>query len=83
METDEWLRRRIRMCIWKSWKNIKTRIANLIKRGIHKGKAYEWGNTRLGYWRIADSWILHRAITNDRIRHARYPTLLDEYLKWH
>ena len=41
METDEWLRRRIRMCIWKSWKKPKTRIANLIKCGIHKGKAYE------------------------------------------
>lgn len=30
LETDEWLRRRIRMCIWKSWKNPKTRISNLI-----------------------------------------------------
>ena len=25
----------------------------------------EWGNTRKGYWRIADSYILHRAITNE------------------
>lgn len=24
--TDEWLRRRIRMCIWKSWKKISTRL---------------------------------------------------------
>jgi len=26
---DQWLRRRIRMCIWKSWKRPKTRIKNL------------------------------------------------------
>lgn len=82
LETDEWLRRRIRMCIWKSWKRPKTRIPNLIKCGIPKGKAYKWGNTRLGYWRIADSWITHHAITNDRLRLAGYPTLWDEYLGW-
>ena len=74
IETDEWLRRRIRMCIWKSWKKPKTRIPNLIKCGIPKWKAYEWGYTSLGYWRIADSWIMHRAITNDRLR--QYPKLV-------
>ena len=41
METDEWLRRRIRMSIWKSWKKPKTRIANLIKCGIPKREVYE------------------------------------------
>jgi len=62
LETDEWLRRRIRMCIWKAWKKVETKVANLIRCGIDKYKAYEWGNTRKGYWRIADSPILTRAI---------------------
>ena len=44
LETDEWLRRRIRMCIWKAWKKNKTKVANLIKCGINKYQAYEWGN---------------------------------------
>ena len=82
LETDEWLRHRIRMCIWKSWKKPKTRIVNIIKCGIPKGKAYKWGNTRLEYWRISDSWITLRAITNERLRLAGYPTLCDEYLRW-
>ena len=34
--TDEWLRRRIRMCIWKAWKKTKTKVANLIRCGIDK-----------------------------------------------
>lgn len=34
LDTDEWLRRRIRMCIWKAWKKPKTKVANLIKCGI-------------------------------------------------
>ncbi len=36
LAVDEWLRRRIRMCIWKSWKKVRTRVANLIKCGINK-----------------------------------------------
>ena len=75
METDEWLRRRLRMCIWKSWKRVKTRIANLIKCGIDKYQAYMWGNSRLGYWRIAGSYILCRAITKEKLSMAGYATL--------
>jgi hypothetical protein len=77
--TDEWYRRRLRMVIWKQWKLIKTRIANLIKLGINKYKAYEWANTRKGYWHIANSFILSRTITNDRLRKAGYVFLLDYY----
>ena len=80
---DEWLRRRIRMCIWKAWKKPKTKVANLIKCGINKYQAYEWGNTRKGYWRIADSYILHRAITNEHLCRAGYATLMDAYLEWY
>lgn len=71
-EIDQWLRRRLRMCIWKSWKRIKTRIRNLTRCGIDKRKAYEWGNTSKGYWRIADSWILHRAISTEALRTNGY-----------
>ncbi len=71
-EIDQWLRRRIRMCIWKTWKRIKTRIRNLIRCGIDRQKAYEWGNTSKGYWRIAESWILTRALPTDRLHAAGY-----------
>lgn len=83
LDTDEWLRRRVRMCIWKSWKRVKTKVANLIKCGIDERKAYECGNTRKGYWRIADRPILHRAIPNDNLRKAGYATLMGEYLEWY
>ena len=83
LDTDEWLRRRIRMCIWKAWKKPKTKVANLIKCGIEKYKAWEWGNTRKGYWRIADSPILKVAINNDSLRKAGYYTLMGSYLEWH
>ncbi len=46
------------MCIWKAWKKVKTKVANLVRCGINKYQAYECGNTRKSYWRIADSPIL-------------------------
>lgn len=82
IETDEWLRRRIRMCIWKAWKTPKTKVENLVRCGISKWQAYQWGNTRKGYWRIADSSILSRAIPNISLKRAGYPCLTDLYLEW-
>src|SRR5690554_2845080 len=72
LRIDEWYRRRIRMVIWKQWKRIKTKLANLIKPGIKKAKAWEWANTRKGFWHIANSFILHTTITTDRLRQAGY-----------
>lgn len=63
-DLDGWIRRRLRMCLWKNWKTSKTRIRNLIKLGVPEWKAYEWGNSRKGYWRISKSPILHRTLGN-------------------
>jgi RNA-directed DNA polymerase len=64
-ELDGWIRRRIRMCYWKQWKKIGTKKDNLVKLGIDKRKAWEYANTRKGYWRISGSVILSKSLTND------------------
>jgi RNA-directed DNA polymerase len=63
LSLDEWLRRRLRMCYWKQWKKVKTRIANLIRLGLSVRKAREYGNTRKSYWHTANSWILSKSLT--------------------
>lgn len=63
-ELDEWTRRRLRMCIWKQWKLPRTKVKKLAALGVSKGKAYEWGNTRKKYWRIAGSPILQSTLDN-------------------
>lgn len=78
-ELDGHIRFRLRMCIWKQWKRVKTRYKNLQKLGIPKGKAWEWANTRKGYARVARSYILHRAITNERLKRFGLVSLLDQY----
>lgn len=76
---NEWLRRRLRMYIWKQWKKPKTRVKNLRILGITQDQAYQWGNTRLGYWRIAGSPVLKCSITNEKLVHAGYKDILQMY----
>ena len=76
---DEWLRRRIRMVVWKQWKKISTKFTNLQKLGIDKVKAWEWANTRKGYWRTAYSPILHMSLTTEKLRKSGYLFFSDYY----
>lgn len=77
---DEWLRRRIRLCYWKQWKKIKTRHDNLKKLGIDEYKAWEYANTRKGYWRISNSPILARTLSNKYLKEQGFITLTEKYL---
>ena len=60
-----------------------TKVTNLRKLGIPADKAYQWGNSRLGYWRIADSPDLKCSITNERLAAAGYFSILNYYESLH
>jgi len=79
LKVDEWYRRRLRMIIWKQWKRIRTRGRNLMKLGIVRYKAWEYANTRKGYWHTANSPILTRSVTSDRLKLAGYIFFSDYY----
>jgi group II intron reverse transcriptase/maturase len=81
VKLDEWLRRRIRLCYWKQWKKIKTKHDNLFRLGIGNGKAWEYANTRKGYWRISNSPVLSRSLTNKYLESQGFITLTERYLK--
>lgn len=76
---DEWLRRRIRMCLWKQWKKIRTRYANLCRLDIRNTKAWEFANTRKSYWRISHSPILSRTITNEYLKKLGLQSIVERY----
>ncbi|MNO90801.1 Group II intron-encoded protein LtrA [compost metagenome] len=78
-DMDKWIRRRLRMCLWKQWKKPKTKVKRLISLGMPKDKAFEWGNTRKGYWRIAGSPILQRALNNQYWECNGLRSLTDRY----
>lgn len=54
------------MITWKRWKKVKTKFDNLQKLDVVKEKAWEWANSKKGYWHIANSWILSTTLTNAR-----------------
>ena len=71
-EWNGWLRRRIRMYIWKQWKKPKTKLRNLMKLGIPKKYAWMAANSRRGYWFTVETGAVKRAITNERLASAGF-----------
>ena len=78
---DEWLRNRLRYCIWHDWKKAERKRKNLIRLGIEQGQAYAWSRTRMGGWAVAQSPILKTTITVKRLKKRGYEQMLDYYHK--
>ena len=76
---DGWIRRRLRMCLWKNWKKIQTKYRNLIKLEVLPSKAWEWANSRKGYWRVARSPILQRSLDNSYWSQRGLKSLANRY----
>jgi RNA-directed DNA polymerase len=54
-----WIMRRLRAILWKQWKNPRTRIRELKKRGISHRLAVSVGNARKGVWRMSRvKWVI-------------------------
>lgn len=80
-QTDEWMRSRIRLVYWKQWKRIRTRFKMLKQFGINESKAWEYANTRKGYWRISNSPILSRSLDNNTLSNLGFLFLFEYYDK--
>ena len=82
-EWDGWLRRRIRMYIWKQWKKPRTRVQNLMKLGVPEWRACEVAYSQKSYWRSAKHASVNMAITSKRLAQAGYLSLSDRYESLH
>ena len=80
---NEWIRRRIRQIYWKQWKKIKTKHDNLVKLGIDNENAWKWANSRKAYWRVANSHILAKSLTNKYLASVGYDDILERYKVLH
>jgi hypothetical protein len=63
---------RLRYCIWKSWKRLRTRIRNLKRLGVPTWLAITWGLNRKGGWHIVNTPILKTTITIERLKKRGY-----------
>lgn len=80
---DAKLRSRIRVIIWKQWKNNKKRIKSLIQLGISKEEAKGLTYCRKGFRFTGLSKVVQRALSNKRLKQRGIPFALDRYLKVH
>ena len=77
----EWLRNAIRVVIWKQWKVPSKQIPSLVKLGINEEEAKGLTFCRRGYQFIAHSCVVHRAISNSRLKKRGLLDPLEYYLK--
>jgi len=60
----QWIRRRLRMCIWKRWPFVRTRVQNLLTLGVPRRQAFRHAKSRKGPWHMAKTIASGVAMTN-------------------
>ena len=80
-EMDKWVRRRLRSCYWKQWKNPRTRIANLKKLGIREKEAVTHGVSSKGPWVMSSSQAVHEALSVTYLEESGLASLLEIWSK--
>jgi RNA-directed DNA polymerase len=65
---DKGVRRRLRSCYWKQWRNPRTRITKLKQLGIRTREAILHGISSKGPWRMSLTEAMNFAITGEYLR---------------
>ncbi|MGH7261710.1 MAG: group II intron reverse transcriptase/maturase [Nitrospiraceae bacterium] len=64
-EIDAWLRRRIRMCYWKQWRWVRTKVRNLLALGTSKRQAILTALSSKSYWHLSKTLATQTGMKND------------------
>ncbi len=62
---DKWLRRRMRMCWWKRWRGVHTRVRELMKLGSDRKRAIYAALSRKSFWRLSRTYATQLGMTNE------------------
>ena len=57
-----WIRRRLRAYVWRQWKLPRTKVHNLVARGVCHYWAKAVGNTRKSAWRLSKHGTIFQAL---------------------
>jgi RNA-directed DNA polymerase len=64
-EIDAWIRRRIRMCYWKQWRYVRTKVRHLLALGTSKRQAILTALSSKSYWHLSKTLATQTGMTND------------------
>ena len=76
---DTWLRRRLRCILWRHWKRPRTRVKELMRRGLDATRARVSAYNGHGPWWNAGAGHMHAAVPTAVLRGWGLLSLLDEH----
>jgi len=84
-DLDQWIRRRLRLILWRQWKKPRTRVKKLIRLGIERERAWlssyngrgPWWNAGASHMNVAVTvkWLLQQGLMSLLIEHQRLMSL--------
>ena len=79
---DSWIRRRLRCIIWRHWKTPRTRLKNLMKRGVPIYVAKPAAYANAGPWKASNLPGMNMAFPNKTLKQWGLKSLLDEHRRF-
>lgn len=80
-ELDKWIRRRVRVCIWKAWKRTATRARNLRALGLDEWRVWMVAGSSRGLWFTAGLAPLASALSERWLSDQGLISLHDRWLQ--
>lgn len=78
-ELDQWIRRRLRVLLWRQWKRPRTRLNELRKRGLEEARAATSAYNGYGPWRNAGASHMNQAVPVSALDQMGLLSLLDQH----
>jgi hypothetical protein len=79
-ELDQWLRRKLRVVLWRQWKRPRTRAHKLMQRGLAPDRAWLSAMNGRGPWWNAGARHMNQAVPTSSFRSLGLMPLIDQ---WH
>lgn len=76
---DQWIRRRLRMCQWRQWKRVRTRIRELRALRVPEWACFVMANSRRGAWEMSRN--INNALPTSYWEAKGLRSLLSRYLE--
>ena len=83
VDLDNWIRRRVRMAYWRQWRKPRTKVRNLMSRGVHIQTAVACGTTSKGPWRSSKTPGINQALSNAYLKSQGLYALRDGWITLH
>ena len=76
---DQWIRRKLRCILWRQWKRPRTRLKELVRRGLDPERARASAMNGHGPWYNAGASHMNHAVPTRTLRAMGWLSLLEEH----